>query len=295
MTMAPVPCSQSAAHHWLRGLEPELVHTFNADWIATFSAQWQEHHAQAKVWQQQRQDLLARREAGGITIEERWSLAMASMNLDGLPAARAMVEEVLEARPDHPQALFVLGRHLLEEGDARGIPLLQAAMHHDPDATLAVSALLSDFADTHGETELKRWADEHGEAHAEALAKAAEERNRLPKPKQLRPHGVDDAVLARIRRILTDHPEVADADLARVEVEHLPEQPFFILAVTIRVAWWRFRSEAANKELVTTIANAIPDTGLVGTCLVIDGTGPTAGIARAVRKQDGARIHIRVP
>lgn len=295
MAMTPVPYAQSAARHWLRDQEADLARTFDANWITTFSPQWQAHHEQAKIWRQERQDLLAKRDAGGITTDERWSLAVASMNLDGMPAARDAVEEVLKAKPDHPQALFVLGRHLLEEGDARGIPLLQAAMRHDDSATLAVSELLSDFADTHGETDLKRQAEEHGEAHAEVLARAAEERNRLPKARQLRPHGVDEAALARIRQVLAGHPEIAGADLARVEVQHLPEKPYFILVIIIRVAWWRFRSETANQALVSTVVNELTGTGLVGTWLVINGVGNTAGTAKAVRKQDHARIHVRTP
>ena len=149
---APVP-GTSAADQWLEQASGFASHA-DARWREAHADQWRAQHAHGAQMLARRDELAAHSPGdGGLTLAERWELASLIHHFDGALAARGPLMVVVALAPDHVPALFRLGADLLTEDDARGVPLIEAAMFHDPDAIEVCTAVLRDFADRHGQTQ----------------------------------------------------------------------------------------------------------------------------------------------
>ncbi len=288
--LAAIPASASAAHAWLREREAELAGRLNRAWLAENGRGWAARHRQGVELAARRAALSASREAGAITVDQRWELVDVLHQLDGQAAARPALEELLTAKPDHAPALFLLGRELLADGDARGVPLIEGAIAHDADAAGPGYALLRDFADAQGRRDIIPGIEERAERRSELESLSAAERAQLPSPKRLQAHGLGPAALAPLRATFARHPEIAAVDLAGVAVQHQPDKPYFVVVVRIRVAWWKFRGAAADQQLLATLAQEIV---LPGSWQLITGKEATAALAKRAGKQAEARIYTR--
>ncbi len=287
MVLGVVPATASAAAMWLRSQEKTCAERLGAEWATGVAAQWHDRHRHAQELRRRLEELDTEVATGAADDKQLWQRAAIRHDLDGPAAARPAIEDVLKRNPHHAPALFQLGQDLLEVSDPRGVPLIERAMELDDDATGPGCDLLRDFADRQGRPELIARAESRGEARAELETKAAEERNRLPRPRDLLPHGLTDAELKPLRAVLAEQPDLAHADLARVAVKHLPERPFFTLVVRIKRPWWKFQSAEKDQPVLDAVAQA---NVLPGTYLVINGREKTAALAKAVAKQSGARI-----
>jgi hypothetical protein len=142
--------------------------------------------------------------------------------------------------------------------------------------------------DRHGQAEQVRAAEIAADRQHEEDAQAHAERSQLPTPSRLQPHELDDSALAPIRARLRAEPEVFQADLAKVAVQHRRDRPPFVVTFRVRTSWWRWRSADANIQLAQRLAEAMPMP-----CWVIDAKGQQSALAKAVARQAGARIFER--
>lgn len=293
---APVPTTAlpalpggagGAARAWLGPLDAALGTRMSEDWAQRSGEAWRARHQEGEEMRRRLAEL-ERLEAPDR--DQRWERVALQRELDGPEAARAALEAFVAANLDHAPGLFHLGSDLLDDGDERGLELVRRAMTLDADALGAGSILLKEWGDTHGRHDLAAEAERLGEERAALERRAAEERSRLPPPKRLRPHQLDAAALAALTGTLAAHPEIAAADLAGVEVAHLPEKPFHLLVVRVGTAWWKMRSQAADDRLLAALAESVR---LPGNCFIINGKGDTAASAKAAARQPGARVYQR--
>ncbi len=282
--------SASAATAWLGPAQSTIALTLDQQWRDANGDGWRSFHRQAQDQRTRLAALTTTITAGTASEDERFEQAVLLHQLDGPAAARPALEGLLAINRDHPRALFMLGHDLLDEGDRRGVALIEAAMARDPDAIGPGCALLRDFADANDQDDLRKRAEAVGEARGELEAKAAAERSRLPKPDRLKPHRLDAAALNPLRTLLATHRDVGAADVAEVEVEHLPEHRFFIVVLRFATSWWSFRGDDADKAALNDVAERLK---LPGAFLVINGKGETAKVGKAVGKIADARVYVR--
>lgn len=289
-SLPPGPPATSAARAWLAESEAALAEGLSTTWKKQVAANWAQRHVLAQSQVARRRELEAKTTAER-SLEERWELAQLLLLLDGDQDSLPALESVLELDRDHPGALFHCGRLLLQADDARGVVLVERAIQLDRGIEPAGLALLRLFHARHGDQGRLEGAEQRAVVRAEEEEKAALERSRLPDPKKLRPHGLQPDVLAPVSALLASFPEVGAADCARVEVEHLPEQPWFVLAIRVQAPWWKPRASDADAKLLNAIiAAGLP---LPGTYLLITASGQTAGLAKRIARIAGARIHPR--
>ena len=283
---SPPPLSASSAVAWLGMIDGDLARRLDLAWENAANEGWQARYSAAQEELRKRADL--ERKGDTATIDERFTLARLIEDLDGESAARPRYESVLAAKPEHAPALFALGRILLNDGDSRGLDLLDKARQIDLDAAPAALELQRLWHDRHGQAEQVRAAEIAADRQQEEDAQAHAERSQLPAPSRLQPHELDEAALAPIRARLHAEPEVFQADLAKVAVQHRRDRPPFVVTFRIRSSWWRWRSADANIQLAQRLAEAMPMP-----CWVIDAKGQQAALAKAVAKLAGARIFER--
>ncbi|MEK7412878.1 MAG: M48 family metallopeptidase [Planctomycetota bacterium] len=280
-----------AAHAWFGSSEPRLAQQLDQAWHANFVMFWAQLRARAQELLARRATLEAQVAAGVISVDERWELAVIVRELDGDEAALPSLHSLLQAKPDHPPALFILGEYMLRLGDERGVPLVERAMALDRDLTVAGCEVLRVFAANNGKRDLVAAVEHRGEATADDERRAAIERAKVPDAKRLGPHQLDHSRVDHVASICSSHQEIHCADLVSVTVDALPEKPHFLIVVQIKVPWWKPREASANQELLNRLVGQL---SLPGTFLVVTSENKRA-IIKQIAKIDGARIYQRQP
>jgi hypothetical protein len=127
--------------------------------------------------------------------------------------------------------------------------------------------------------------------HEQLVEQAQEERANVNAKSVLLPHGLSDTDLAAIREVLGTYPEIAQTSIARAEVKLLPENPYFLVALTIQVPWWTFRNDEADEVLVNTLAGKLP---VPGQFFIFTTKGwQIAALGKAVARQPGSLVYQR--
>jgi len=75
-------------------------------------------------------------------------------------------------------------------------------------------------------------------------------------------------------------------------VRIMPENPYYLVAVTVRVPWWKFRGQEADQRLVNVLLESLP---VPGQFLIFTTKGSNvAALAKAVRRRPGSEVYRRV-
>ncbi len=221
----------------LLGTREEYYATiFSKNWKADVIAFWRGRHEYAE---EQRKILSALSEKAAkepLADGERWELARAEFELAGTPGEKERVLRVfLSGQPDHAEALYLLGSHLLAHGNEAGIDALFDAMKHHSDYFLPSFEEIQDYLNSRGrEDELTELRNRAREFYRE-LALADRERSCVGPKDILLPHGLDSEKLKEIQKILSRIHRITEAYLVRKEVKHIQDKPCYVLG--IRVAW----------------------------------------------------------
>jgi Zn-dependent protease with chaperone function len=287
---APPPAQGSASAELLGPLEAGLARKIDAVWRAETERPWKERHEACKGMAARRAELekLPRPDA-----DQRFELARLLEELEGPGAALAAAAALAEAHPSHAAGRYLVGRLLLANDDAAGVAHIEKAMELDGDAVRPGADLLRDWHHRQGRGTAVRSIERRAEARAEIEAKAAEERNRLPKPKALRKAVFSEAERAAILEVCRRFPDLGELHVAEVAVEHLPEKRHFLVVVRSAASWWSFRKSDADTKLMGGLA---ADIVLPGTSLLILAKGEQAALAKkAIQATGRAAVYSRAP
>ncbi len=235
----PPPVDTSAAEVLLDDSLEQLTARLDAEWRERVSGDWRERHehVQASVRRLGELDEMALGSALGH--QEAWDRAVLNEEFGDAQVALDRYAEVLTLNPDHAPALYATRRLLLSRRDAKGLRFIVRAMDSDPDLIPPGARVAHDFLVAEGRAQEARSYQERAEEHLAVLAAAQEERSD-PGPKDTYlPHGLSETELAQLRASLFRFPQLAEAYLVRKHVEHLVDQPLFVLGVVARRPWYR--------------------------------------------------------
>lgn len=284
----PLPPEASAAARLLGSALPELLRRSSVDWANQVARAWDERHAEtARI-----RSVLAQEPSVSAppTVGELWDKALASIQLGEHAAAAPLLDAVLAMEPGHAGANFHRGRSLVERDDPAGVPFLERAMDADPEAVPAACNLLHGFYARSGRPDLLRGVEARVDAHEERRQAALAERSRFEPSDRYLPHALTEAQLAAAREVLAAEPSVASADLARKEVLLFPESPCHVLAVRVKLPWWKPRSNSADSKLLNRLLEKLP---IPGQTFVFVPEHDLKKLGKVVAAVPGARIHAR--
>jgi Zn-dependent protease with chaperone function len=289
----PVPSviASSAAEVFLGEFEQIASRRFSEDWARDLLEPWKQRHADAA----QRREALERTNAavaaGTLTTEQRWERISHVADVQGDDAVLPLVTELLEREPVHAAANFLMGRILLDRDDPKGIEFLEKAMVRDSFATPDACGVIYGYLQRKGRLAEAKAVERRIYEHEQLVEQAQEERANVNAKSVLLPHGLSDADLAAIREVLVTYPEIAQTSIARAEVKLLPENPYFLVALTIQVPWWTFRNDEADEVLVNTLAGKLP---VPGQFFIFTTKGwQIAALGKAVARQPGSLVYQR--
>jgi hypothetical protein len=274
-------------------LDPAALQTLTAgisrEWHDAIAAGWQERHQHAaELKRKLAQDLELSVKSGDASA--LWESASTALQLEGDAGAMPLIQQVLRLDPNHAAANFVRGRVTLERDDPEGITCLERAMSADEDSVPAGLALLHAFYARTGQREAVRRIEDRMEAFEVVMREAQAERADVTVKDQLVPHELPAKIIQALQPLFAAEPEIAEVHIARKMVRRLVRQPFYAVAVTLKLTWWKPRSTAASQKLARRLVERMQ---LPGRFLVFTAEESLKKLGRHVAAVPGSLVFTR--
>jgi hypothetical protein len=182
-------------------------------------------------------------------------------------------------RPTHAAANLVLGRGLLERGDAEGETRLRAILdlHENELIPEACGTLAQHFQANGQETQLHEIRATLRRYHA-AQAAAQQERSVVSVKDTFAPADLEASDQVELHEVLSRDPDLAEAYVVRKRLKHFTHQPLFILRVRSKPGYFGRTSADLDEAIV---ARLIPQVRLPGRVLIVS---PHRGFRALARK-----------
>lgn len=278
----------SAAQQFLETAMAQLIQTLEAEWRTAVNFQWRERYTCA---QRIRYSLIALEEKAAsqsLTVEEAWNRAQWTRDLIGNKEAIPLIRSVLEMQAEHVSANFLLGQILLEQEDEAGIDYLEKAMAKAVDPVLPGCQLIYTFLQKHRRENEAAQYRQRAEHHYDQLHLAQQERRSISASDRFEPHGLSAEVEAQFRQQLARYPQIKEAYLVRKVVQYFPEKPFYILAVSRKLALIEMDKNREYQKLIDQLAKELEFPAQTWIVLLNSGNQP---LAKALRQTVGGSIY----
>jgi len=264
---APAPPATTAAEAWLGASLPALAQALDNSWCSERTSIWRERHA---VLRDQLGTLanLNDQLANGIILTEADAWTHADFTEDhvgeneSLPLYRALFDSPKYGAP----ARFAVGRILASQDDPAALPLLEEAMHSNPDFVGPGLAIQQGYHQRIGDRDTARRLATQQYHHADLTDSIDAERQGCTQQDILLAHGLTDAELAPLIAVLADPANrVGRAWLMRKQLKYLAiEKPYFILVLRAdKGKGLNTDEEVANWASQLTPKIVLPSSGLV--------------------------------
>lgn len=252
----PEPLPQSAASYFLGESLPEMAAGIDAHWRAQVEGAWRERHAYLQGARERLAEL-----RGTVPVErtgenEKEIAAIVEL-LDGSEVALPLYREQLDRNATDAGLQYAVGRILLESGNGSGIAHVDRAMELDRSlemdgCNLVYTHLIAEGRDAEAQPYLRRW-----EESAEIHRLAERERRSVSARDDLQPHRLDEDKVRQLAEQMRNYSEIHSAWLVEKAVRYLPENPFYILVVSLPAPWYRYRSDSHYAEFAQRLAQKL--------------------------------------
>jgi len=250
--------SLSAAEFHFGETLPELQSRLGALWAREVRSAWQRRHQLAAQAQQRLAELATAASERPLTPGEEWEQAQLELDLNGAEGALPRLRALVERAPDHHQARYALGSVLLEGDDPSGVQHIAWVCEREPAARVSGYELVSRFYERHGR---EREAEEYQRrawAAADLWELALAERRGVDARDRLLPHALTPEEVRGLRQQLEQIPLLKAAYIARKDVRHIAEQPYYVVAVELRLRSYWAHAPAQRRQLIGPALQALP-------------------------------------
>lgn len=285
----PPPPAQSAAEVYLGAHAEVAAHELSEEWRKHIERAWAERHANAQKLATELSELEKPGDAPP-SIETLWKRARTLIDLHGDEQALPALEQVLALDARHAAANFVRGRQLLEKDDPLGVNFMETAIETDPLLTEdALQVVYGHFVRT-GQRDKLRPIEDRVDKFREHAQLAQIERNNVTSVDTFLPPELTPSQLAGLKAIIEGEGEVGSAAIARKQLAHFPQSPCFVIALKLRVSWWKPRSSSANQQLVNRLVERVQ---LSGNFLVFVATDNLKSLGNKIFAVPGSVVYKR--
>ncbi len=252
------PVADSAASRWLPGLDA-LQAELGRQWRESVADRWQQRFQYVRDAKATFETLHKKSKSKALSLPDAWRLAELTEMFQSAKEAFPRHKQVLRLHPDHPGALFALGRIALANGNPGGADVIEKAMNLDSDLIVEGCQRLRSFYTEGGDKKRARIYANREAKHLEMLMLAREERASVHPGDGFLPHGLGVAERQKIASFMAATPGVQRAYLVRKSLVHFPEKPLYVLAVSRKKA----RGDQDDLPFSQSVADAIPIQGNV--------------------------------
>ncbi|MBZ5544650.1 MAG: M48 family metalloprotease [Acidobacteriia bacterium] len=279
---------ETAARYYLGAACDALSAQMSEAWQKHVAENWHARHDYVHGVRRGLQELEEKSQAQSLEVEEKWTRARWTAELEGGEVAVPLLREVLESAPEHVGANYLLGQILIAQNDAAGIDRLEAAMARDPDAVLPSCQAIYWYLRRQGQDERARQYESRLLGHQELLERAREESSRVSAKDKFAPHGLPREQTEVIAQQVAHFPELERAYFVRKQTRNLPEKPAYILGVVRRRRWIEISPAVRDRQFVQEIA---ANTSFPGHTLVIILNRGNRKLRRKIERITGAAIY----
>lgn len=259
---AAEPVGEPSAADALLGAQlGEFLDELESSWRTLSRPAWRQRFERA-VAARGRLQVLARAEAD--TPDHRlpeagaWERARLELDLAGTPAeAQAAAARFVALWSEHALGQLVLGRLLLDEDDPAGVGHVETAMRLNGRLSADGEDAIAAFLRRSGQGEEAETRRRASVRHVDVLAAAQTERQNVTRKDRFLPHGLDEAQITVLRTQLARHQRVRKVWLARKEVAHHPEQPWYVLVCVFKWRWNEAGTQAKVQNLLHEIRQGL--------------------------------------
>lgn len=289
----PAMISESASARLLGHDVAERCRTlFSKNWRREHFKFWVECSEQART-NREKLEGLATKMAGAAETGEAtaiWDTLRLQLEVHGVSAMRQDLAAFVESNPDHLEARYILGSHLLSVDEPSGVEMVERVAANLPIYAIDCYGVLAAYHDRQGNAaairELKRQADEH----EVVMERAFRERHFLTKNDPFIPHGLTPDELSVAQSVLLSIPEVSAAWLVRKEVKEFPAWKSYALIVRFKFRTFEFISQKRIEELLQKILDGA---ALDGYIVIMQAKSETKAIWKKIRNIEAANIFNR--
>lgn len=290
----PAPLEVSAAQEYLGNALTKLTAYFDLTWKEQNETPWRQKYASVQESLKQLRELEGKAKRGQLTEEETWNRAHWTAELKGSEAGIPLLRELLANHPTHAGANYLLGQILLEQNDVTGIGHIEKAMSGNPQNVIPCCETIYYWLKRQGKLEEAKGYQERAEKHYEIMLRAQQERSAVSEKDKFAPHNLPAESVQELCQQLSGYKQVREAYLAQKVVQYFPEQPFYVLGVTVRRAWYKLAGSDDDAKLLNKLASELKFPGQAYLLIinpVSEESGYSNKIGKILRKIEGAAIY----
>jgi hypothetical protein len=289
---AAVPRENSAAAFLLGASLGAVREGTQAFWRKRAEERWRAFHSKAGALQVRLGGIEEVTSKKAADADALWDKAQVVSQLEGDPAATALLQQILAVNPRHVPANFALGRILLQSGDAKGESLLETAMSEDEQLLPKAVPFLHSYFQRRGSADRIRDLYARLDQFEKSVQASHTERQNVSAADEFLPHELEPEQLAALCRLLQSWDDIDSAMLGRKQLTHFVKQRLFVLCVRVRTGWHRIPNAKLERAIVANLFKAVH---LPGRVLIFAPSGSYRGIAYKLAKIPGANLILSRP
>ena len=278
----PAPPVETAAECYLGAALHRFAPTLDSDWKQQLTPHWEKQRQEQQSSRRKLELLDEQSVQEPLTDADAWERASLTATLRGPEQAIPLLTVIAQSQPENAPAIYALGRLLLKQNDACGVPYIEKAMALTTEAVAPGNHLLYWYARRRGETTSAALYREKAKSAEHLDESAQRERADVgPKDKFLY-HGLSSEELAAFRAQLAGYEVVGKAYLVRKQVQYLPEKPLYVLGIVPQGKY--------GQELASALG---PKLNFPGETILIILTGPGKKMKKPLAQLSTALVYRR--
>lgn len=267
----PVPPQTSAAEAWLGDRNQVVMEDFDQEWLSEHAESWKQRYeyvsdAKARLLE------YSQAQPADMSDEDLWGYAYVTQEFGSNEAALPLFRAFQGRYPEDPAPAFFIGLTLLEQGDATGLDQLRLALKNPRLIERAAQAGYGFLKQQGKDEEAEVWWRASIEQNQVYIA-AQQERESIEFNDEFDRPKISDELLNQLIANLKRQKKVGKAWLAEKVVEHFPESPVYIIAISPK--GFTFSGEGTQAK----VAKALD---VDGTFFVVCKSGDTKALAKKV-------------
>jgi Zn-dependent protease with chaperone function len=255
----PAPVSRNAAEVYLGDTAQKFADSFDAAWQSRVESDWRLRHKHLAEVQKRIAELESKTET--LSADEMYELAMLRAEKFGAQESIALLRETVEKYPENGSANFSLGAVLLDDDREEGIAFLEKAKQLEISLKAPADEAIFEYLRRKGRDKEAEIYLEAIEKQYETIDSARQERAGFAPTDGYLQDVLPPENLEKVLKTLSYHEEIKAAYLVRKSVEHLPEIPFHVLCLDVKVPRFKFGG-VSSENVLEAVANQVGKFGI---------------------------------
>lgn len=237
----------SSADFYLGARQEQFARQYSEQWSNSIRPDWEQVHKENEELRRKLEELETKAARETLGAEEEFDRIWAIERLRGEAEAFPLYVALRDREPQHAPAQFAVGRLLLEKDDTSGIACIEKAMELEEAAVPDGCNLIYGFYRRQGRTAEAADYVRRYDQHSDKMDEARAERENVTLKDTFVAHQMPDEKLRELLAIIGRFDFIRDAYLARKEVRHFTDHPVYLLALDVKIKWYKMTDNQIAK------------------------------------------------